>query len=62
MSLILDVSKASVYFDGIFTQPRLRHPEGAGIDKNGTIHCGTESGEIMKIVNVIQVKFYKLSE
>ena len=51
MSSILDVSKASVYFDGIFTEPRLQHPEGVAIDKNGTVHCGTENGEIMKIVN-----------
>ena len=53
MSLILDVSKASVYFDGVFTQPRLQHPEGVAIDKNGTVHCGTENGEIMKIVNFV---------
>ncbi len=51
MSSILDVSKASVYFDGIFTEPRLQHPEGVAIDKNGIVHCGTENGEIMKIVN-----------
>ena len=53
MISILDVSKASVYFDGIFTQPRLQHPEGVAIDKNGTVHCGTENGEIMKIVNFV---------
>ena len=53
MISILDVSKASVYFDGIFTQPRLQHPEGVAIDKNGTVYCGTENGEIMKIVNFV---------
>ena len=28
MKPILDINKASVYFDGIFSNPRLQHPEG----------------------------------
>ena len=49
MKPILDISKASVYFDGIFSSPRLQHPEGVAIDNNGLICCGTENGEIMRI-------------
>ena len=49
MKPILDISKASVYFDGIFSSPRLKHPEGVAIDNNGLICCGTENGEIMRI-------------
>lgn len=49
MKPILDINKASVYFDGIFSTPRLQHPEGVAIDNNGLICCGTENGEIMRI-------------
>ena len=49
MDPILDINKASVYYDGIFADPRLQHPEGVAIDNNGYVHCGTENGEIMKI-------------
>ena len=49
MNSILDMSKASVYFDGIFSEPRLQHPEGVALDKHGIVHCGTENGEIMRI-------------
>ena len=50
-SSILDINKASVYFDGIFSEPRLQHPEGVAINEKGVVHCGTENGEIMKIIN-----------
>ena len=49
MNTILDISKAKVYFDGIFSEPRLAHPEGVALDKNGTVYCGTENGDILKI-------------
>lgn len=49
MKPILESNKASVYFDGIFSKPRLQHPEGVAIDNNGYICCGTENGEIMRI-------------
>ena len=29
MTTILDISKAQVYFDGIFSEPKLAHPEGS---------------------------------
>ena len=49
MNALLDINKASVYFDGIFSEPRLQHPEGVAIDRNGCVCCGTENGELMKI-------------
>ena len=49
MKPILDINKASVYFDGIFSNPRLQHPEGVAIDNAGFVCCGTENGEIMRI-------------
>ena len=38
-----------VFFDGIFSEPRLNHPEGIAIDADGNIWCGGEAGEIFKI-------------
>ena len=49
MEPILDSNKAKVYFDGIFSNPRLQHPEGVALDNEGYVYCGTENGEIMKI-------------
>jgi hypothetical protein len=49
MKSILNSNKATVYFDGIFSEPRLQHPEGVAIDNNGFVCCGTENGEIMRI-------------
>ena len=51
MSAILDMNKASVFFDGTFSEPRLQHPEGVALDNKGVVHCGTENGEIMRISN-----------
>ena len=51
MASILDISKAKVYFDGIFSEPKLAHPEGVAIGTDGTIYCGTENGDILKIKN-----------
>ena len=49
MNPILDSDKAKVYYDGIFSNPRLQHPEGVALDNEGYVYCGTENGEIMKI-------------
>ena len=49
MTSILDISKAKVYFDGIFSKPKLAHPEGVAMGSDGTIYCGTENGDILKI-------------
>ena len=49
MEPILSLDSAEVFFDGIFSEPRLRHPEGIAIDTSGDIWCGGETGEIYKI-------------
>jgi gluconolactonase len=46
---ILSLDSAEVFFDGIFSEPRLRHPEGIAIDASGDIWCGGETGEIYRI-------------
>ena len=49
MEPILPPESAEVFFDGIFSEPRLRHPEGIAIDADGDIWCGGETGEIYPI-------------
>ncbi len=49
MEPILPLDSAEVFFDGIFSEPRLRHPEGIAIDASGDIWCGGETGEIYRI-------------
>jgi sugar lactone lactonase YvrE len=46
---VLPLDSAEVFFDGIFSEPRLRHPQGIAIDESGDIWCGGETGEIYRI-------------
>ena len=46
---VLPMSAARVFFDGIFTEPRLAHPEGVAVHRDGSIWCGTERGELIRI-------------
>ena len=45
----MSMQKSEVFFDGIFSEPRLRHPEGVAIDREGNVWCGGEGGEIYRI-------------
>jgi sugar lactone lactonase YvrE len=45
----LPLSAAEVFFDGIFSEPRLQHPEGIAIDAQGSIWCGSENGDVHRI-------------
>lgn len=49
MEPLLSLDQASIFFDGIFTMPRLRHPEGIAVDRAGAVWCGGEEGEIFRI-------------
>jgi sugar lactone lactonase YvrE len=46
---LLDMSAARVFFDGIFTDPRVAHPEGVAVHRDGSIWCGTETGDLLRI-------------
>jgi sugar lactone lactonase YvrE len=49
MTQVLGMDKVKVWFDGIFTEPRLNHPEGVWVDTEGNVWCSGEEGEIVKI-------------
>lgn len=46
---ILSQDRASVFFDGIFSEPRLSHPEGVAIGPDGWIWTGNQDGDILRI-------------
>jgi gluconolactonase len=48
-STVLPIGRAEVFFDGVFSEPRLQHPEGIAIGPDGWVWCGSENGEILRI-------------
>lgn len=46
---VLPLTRAAVFFDGIFTEPRLQHPECVAIGPDGDIWAGSENGQILRI-------------
>ena len=49
MTPLLDMSAARVFFDGILATPRVAHPEGVAVHRDGSIWCGTENGDLLRI-------------
>jgi sugar lactone lactonase YvrE len=45
----LSDDKLRVFFDGIFTEPKLSHPEGVAIGPDGWIWTGNQDGDILRI-------------
>ncbi|MEM1360422.1 MAG: SMP-30/gluconolactonase/LRE family protein [Pseudomonadota bacterium] len=46
---LLPLERAEVFFDGIFADPRLSHPEGVAIGPDGWIWTGSQDGDILRI-------------
>ena len=46
---VLPLTAARVFFDGTFAEPRLAHPEGVAVHADGSIWCGTEWGDIIRV-------------
>ena len=49
MEPVLPLERATVFFDGTLGTPRLLHPEGVAVDRDGNVWCGGELGEIYRI-------------
>jgi gluconolactonase len=49
METILDPGAARVFYDGILAEPRLDHPEGLAVHRDGSVWCGGERGQIYRI-------------
>ena len=46
---LLPPERAAVFFDGIFSEPRISHPEGVAIGPDGWVWCGNQDGDILRI-------------
>lgn len=49
MQPLHDTSKLAVFFNGVFSEPRLNHAEGIAVDQDGYVWCGGEAGELYRI-------------
>lgn len=49
MDTVLGIGAARVFYDGLLTEPRLDHPEGLAVHRDGSIWCGGERGQIYRI-------------
>jgi gluconolactonase len=49
METILDLGTARVFYDGILAEPRLDHPEGLAVHRDGSVWCGGERGQVYRI-------------
>lgn len=45
----LDIGEARVFYDGLFTEPMLDHPEGLAVHRDGSVWCGGERGQVYRI-------------
>lgn len=46
---ILPAARARVFYDGIFDEPKLSHPEGVAVAADGSVWCGNQDGDILRI-------------
>lgn len=46
---LVPIGRARTFFDGVFSEPRLQHPEGVAIGPDGWIWCSSENGQILRI-------------
>lgn len=46
---LLPLERAAVHFDGIFSDPKLSHPEGVAVGPDGWIWTGNQDGDILRI-------------
>ncbi|HEV7247688.1 MAG TPA: SMP-30/gluconolactonase/LRE family protein [Shinella sp.] len=46
---ILSPDCLRVFFDGIWSEPRLSHPEGVAVGPDGWIWCGNQDGDLCRI-------------
>lgn len=49
MTPLLGLDRVGTFFNGIFTDPQLNHPECVAIGRDGSVWCGGERGEIFRI-------------
>ena len=46
---MLPLSRAVVFFDGQYSEPRIHHPEGVAVGPDGAVWCGNGAGDVLRI-------------
>jgi sugar lactone lactonase YvrE len=46
---VVSVISSSVFYDGFNDSPRLAHPEGVAVHRDGSVWCGSENGQVFRI-------------
>ena len=46
---LLPISRAGLFFDGQYSEPRIHHPEGVAVGPDGAVWCGNAEGDILRI-------------
>ncbi|MEM1286724.1 MAG: SMP-30/gluconolactonase/LRE family protein [Pseudomonadota bacterium] len=46
---LLPIERASVFYDGTFSTPKLSHPEGVAVGPDGWVWTGNQDGDIMRV-------------
>jgi len=46
---VLPVERASIFFDGQYSEPRLHHPEGVAVAPDGDVWAGSGDGDVVRI-------------
>jgi gluconolactonase len=46
---LTEVGRARVFYDGSISEPRLDHPEGVAVHRDGSVWCGGERGQIYRL-------------
>lgn len=49
MRSVVPIDSCRVFYDGTTTNPRLLHPEGVAIARDGSVWCGGELGDIYRL-------------
>jgi len=46
---LFPIERAEVLFDGIFSEPKLSHPEGVAVGPDGWVWCGNQDGDLLRV-------------
>jgi sugar lactone lactonase YvrE len=49
MNPTIPLDRARVFYDGVKNEPRITHPEGIAVHPDGSVWCGTGTGDILRI-------------
>ncbi|HTZ66626.1 MAG TPA: hypothetical protein VMB83_03990 [Roseiarcus sp.] len=46
---VLLISRAALFFDGQYSEPRIHHPEGVAVGPAGVVWCGNGESDILRV-------------